>query len=351
MTQKRHAAVIGGGIVGSTIAWRLAQQGWRVALFEKGRFGSEASWAAAGMLAPGGELDHTAEAAQIELFLESRSGYGGFVEELTRETGVAIDYLECGAIDVAYTGEEWDELVRRTDRQRPFGIVSRTLTADQIRTISPHIETEHLKSALFYPGEAVVAPRDIMAALRAACEKHGVEIREDRAVANVETGPSDVAVDGEPFTAAVIAAGAWSGAITINGDAALPGSEPVKGHLVGFELPIGACPTIVRNRDIYLFQRGSGMVVGGASVEHVGFQRDIDESVSDSLIARIRRVLPVLEKVQPVDVWTGFRPKSDCLHVERWRDTAVFLAYGHYRNGILLAATTAARMVKLIRGI
>lgn len=340
--------MIGGGIVGSTIAWRLAQQGWRVTLFEKGRLGNEASWAAAGMLAPGGELDHTAEAAQIELFLESRRGYGAFVEELTRETGLAIDYLECGAIDVAYSDEEWDELARRTDRQRPFGIVSRTLTADQIRTISPHIETEQLKGALFYPGEAVVAPRDIMAALRAACEKRGVEIREQGAVANVDTGASGVVVQGEPFAAAVVAAGAWSSAITVDGAAALPGSEPVKGHLIGFELPIGACPTIVRHEEIYLFQRGSGMVVAGASVEHVGFDRGIDERVSGSLIARIRRVLPVLEKVQPVDVWTGFRPKSDGLHVEQWGNTAVFLAYGHYRNGILLAATTAARVTKLI---
>jgi glycine oxidase len=175
-----------------------------------------------------------------------------------------------------------------------------------------------------------------------------VAIREERAVANVETGASGVQLQGEWFEAAVIAAGAWSGAITVDGAAALPGSEPVKGHLIGFELPIGACPTIVRHQDIYLFQRGSGMVVAGASVEHVGFRRAIDESVSDDLIARIRRVLPVLEKVQPVDVWTGFRPKSDGLHVERWRDTALFLAYGHYRNGILLAATTAARVTKLI---
>jgi glycine oxidase len=350
VSKERRAAVIGGGIIGSTIAWRLSRQGWPVSLFEKGRLGSEASWAAAGMLAPGGELDHSAQAAQIELFLESRRRYGAFVEELTRETGVAIDYLECGAIDLAFSEEEWAELVRRTNRQRPFGIASRPLTADQVRTLSPHIETEHLTGALFYPGEAVVAPRDIMAALRVACRNRGVEIRENTAVANIETRASGVHVEGEPFAAAVIAAGAWSGAIAVNGVTSLPASEPVKGHLVGFELPIGACPTIVRHKEIYLFQRGNGMVVAGASVEHVGFDRGVDEKISEALLMQSRRVLPVLEKVRPADIWTGFRPKSDALHVGRWQDTAVFLAYGHYRNGILLAPTTADTITQLFRG-
>jgi glycine oxidase len=345
---KHRGAVIGGGIVGSTIAWRLAQQGWQITLFEKGRLGSEASWAAAGMLAPGGELDHTARAAQIELFLESRRGYGGFVEELTRETAVPIDYLECGAIDLAYSDDEWAELVSRRERQHPFGIASRPLTATQVRTLSPHIGTEQLKGALFYPGEAVVAPRDIMSALGVACRKRGVEIRENSAVENVGMSGSEVEIQGESFACAIIAAGAWSGAIRVDGTAALPVSEPVKGHLMGFELPLGACPTIVRHKEIYLFQRGNGMMVAGASVEHVGFHRGIDESISETLLARSRRVLPVLEKVRPVDIWTGFRPKSDALHVERWHDTTLFLAYGHYRNGILLAPTTAKRITEMV---
>lgn len=345
MSDGQAAAVVGGGIIGSSIAWRLAQQGWRVTLFEKARLGGEASWAAAGMLAPGGELDHAAQASQIELFLESRRRYGAFVDELTRETGLSIDFLECGAIDVAYSEEEWTGLRRRTDRQRAFGIVSRPMTADQVHTLSPHIETEKLTGALFYPGEAVVAPRDVMVALDTACRKRGVQVRENTTVANVETRSAHVEIQGERFAAAVIAAGAWSGTITVNGTPQLPASEPVKGHLLGFELPLGACPTIVRHKDIYVFQRGSGTIVAGASVEHVGYDRAIDEAVSEDLLSRTRRVLPVLEKLRPVDVWTGFRPKSDVLHVGRWKDTSLFLAYGHYRNGILLAPTTAETVV------
>jgi len=341
VSERRTVAVVGGGIIGSTISWRLAQQGWSVTLFEKGRLGGEASWAAAGMLAPGGELDKAADASRVELFLENRHRYGGFVEELTRETGLAIDYRECGALDVAYSEEEWAALRHSADRHRNFGIASRPMTIDQVRTFSPHVETEKLAGALFYPGDAVVAPREVMAALAAACRKHGVEIREKAGVASVETRNGAVGIQGERFTAAVIAAGAWSGGITVNGNSELPASEPVKGHLLGFELPLGACPTIVRHKDIYLFQRGNGMLVIGASVEHVGYRREVDETVSEGLLSRARRILPVLEKLRPVDIWTGFRPKSDALHVQRYNDTGLFLAYGHYRNGILLAPTTA----------
>ena len=351
MSGGRAVAVIGGGIIGSTIAWRLAQQGWRVVLFEKLRLGGEASWAAAGMLAPGGELDESVSPARVELFLENRRRYGAFVEELTRETALPIDYRECGALDLAYSDEDWTALLRSADRHREFGIGSRRMTADQVRTFSPHIETEKLAGALFYPGDAVVAPREMMAALDAACRKRGVEVRENITVDAVETRGAGIEIKGELFTVAVIAAGAWSSSIRINGSCELPPSEPVKGHLLGFELPLGACPTIVRHGPIYVFQRGSGMVVVGASVEHVGYRREVDETVWEPLLSRATRVLPVLEKLRPVDIWTGFRPQSDALHVERWKGTSLFLAYGHFRNGILLAPTTAESIAKELTSI
>ena len=108
-----RTAVIGGGIIGASIAWRLARQGAKVTLFERARFGGEASWAAAGMLSPGGEIDENSE--RVELFLESRRMYREFVEELSRTTGEPIDYQECGAIDLAYSSAEWEDLLRRQD--------------------------------------------------------------------------------------------------------------------------------------------------------------------------------------------------------------------------------------------
>jgi glycine oxidase len=338
----RHA-VIGGGIIGCAIAWRLAQRGQQVTLFEKARLGQEASWAAAGMLSPGGELDQDLHLAAF--YLESRRQYGAFVAELAEESGVPVDFRECGAIDLAYSSQEWDAIKTRALKQRAVGIASRELSADRIKTFSPHIETENLAGALFYPDDAIVAPRDVLAALSIAGSNRGVELREETPVHDIEVVSEGVRVNGEPFRNAVLAAGAWSSSITVNGVAPVPSSEPVKGHLLGYELQLGACPTIVRHEHIYVFQRGSGMVIAGASMENAGFEKAVDAAVSEQLRQDVTRVLPVLEKLQPVDIWTGLRPKSSTLQLGRWQNSNLLLAYGHFRNGILLAPATAQRIV------
>ncbi len=342
MNAPRHA-LIGGGIIGCTIAWRLAQRGQKVVLFEKNRLGKEASWAAAGMLSPGGELDQELHLAAF--YLESRRQYPAFVAELVQESGLAIDFQECGALDLAYTEQEWEHLKTRAEKQRAGGIQSRELSSDKVKVFSPHVQTENLVGALFYPDDAVVAPRELLNALRVACSKNGVDLREETVVSEIEVVNNGVLVNGEHFATAILAAGAWSGSIPVKGVAPIPASEPVKGHLLGFELQLGACPTIVRHEHIYIFQRGSGMVVVGASMENVGFERTVDSAVSEKLRQDVMRFVPVLERLQPVDVWIGFRPKAAALQLGRWQESNLFLAYGHFRNGILLAPATASRIV------
>src|SRR3954452_10812441 len=95
-----EVSVIGGGIIGCSIAWRLAQQGISVAIHEANRIGSEASWAGAGMLAPGGEVE--GESTWGRRSVESLRIYPAFLEELRQESGIAPDYRACGAIEVAY---------------------------------------------------------------------------------------------------------------------------------------------------------------------------------------------------------------------------------------------------------
>ena len=341
MSSARHA-VIGGGIIGCAIAWRLAQRGETVVLFEKSRLGKEASWAAAGMLSPGGELDQDLHLAAF--YIESRRQYPAFVAQLVQESGLAIDFQECGALDLAYTEEEWEHLKTRAEKQRTTGIQSRELSPDKVKKFSPHVQTENLIGALFYPDDAVVAPRELLNAL-STCLKNSVELREQTPVSEIEAVNNGVLIDGEHFANAVLAAGAWSGSIPIKGVMPIPSSEPVKGHLLGFELQLGACPTIARHEHIYIFQRGSGMVVAGASMENVGFERTVDAAISEKLRQDVMRFVPVLERLQPVDVWIGFRPKAAALQLGRWQESNLFLAYGHFRNGILLAPATASRLV------
>ncbi|MGH9629261.1 MAG: NAD(P)/FAD-dependent oxidoreductase, partial [Bryobacteraceae bacterium] len=114
--------VAGAGIIGSSIAWRLAQAGLRVRLQDAGRMGGEASTAGAGMLAPGGELFDRSGAGA--LLLDSHRMYPRFVEELTEAAGIRIDYRVCGALEAALTEEEWNSLVLRAEAQRAAGIAS-----------------------------------------------------------------------------------------------------------------------------------------------------------------------------------------------------------------------------------
>jgi glycine oxidase len=338
-------AIIGGGIIGATTAWRLAQRGFKITLHEKGKLGSEASWAGAGMLSPG-EMDQPFENA--ELFFRSRNLYRSFVPELVKATGVAIDYRECGAIDLAYSADEAVKLREKAARQQAFGIRSREITPDQVRVFSPYVQTEGLVSALFYPGDGIVDPRNVMTALRVACAQAGVDLRENSPVASIAVDAGAVRINGECFAAAILAAGAWSGGIPVSGVPALPPSEPVKGHLMGFDLQLGACPTIIRHGHNYLLQRGSGFLIAGASAEHLGFHREISKEIADQLYQEASQILPVLEKLHSVDVWTGLRPGAEKLQLGQWHNSRLFLAYGHYRNGILLAPGTAEYLTEEI---
>src|SRR5579859_7700679 len=114
--------VIGAGIIGLSIAWRLAQRGLRVTLFDAGTAGGEASWAGAGMLAPGGEVTERTEWSDFAL--HSLRLYPEFIAQLEQESGCAIDYQGCGAIEIASTEADWVELQERAAKQRELGIPS-----------------------------------------------------------------------------------------------------------------------------------------------------------------------------------------------------------------------------------
>jgi len=318
---KRRVMIVGAGIIGSSIAWRLAQAGAEVTLIDAGRLGGEASWAGAGMLAPGGEFDR--ESVWTRLSNESMDLYPAFVEELSRESGVPIDYRVCGAVEYAFSDGEWEQLIARAEAQRGLGIESR-------------IEGR----SVMYPAEAQVDPRDVTRALRCACLRRGAKVIEDKRVDEFDCDEID---------AVVIAAGAWSSEIAIcyRGElVALPRTFPIKGHLIGFDLPAGSIPHIAREGHTYVLQRSNGFTIAGSTNERAGFDRAIDPALCEEIHRRAARVCPVLEEIEPSERWIGFRPATDSEEpaLGRAGGTNVWLAYGHYRNGILLAPVTAKRV-------
>lgn len=349
VTNARRVAVVGGGIIGCSIAWRLAQRGWNVVLYERAELGGEASWAGAGMLAPGGEVDEDSEL--LALAKRSRALYGQYVSELETASGQGIDYQENGALDLAYSGDEWQQLQSRAQKQTLLGIVSKSMPIGSVKAFWPFVRADELAGAIFYPDDAVVDPRDVMPALRVACLGAGVTIADHQPVDRIEQlSPRQVRICSltarTDFRAAVLAAGAWSGSIPVHGMPPIPASEPVKGHLLGYRVPQMYCQTIVRrgSTHTYILQRSNGFLIAGSNMEHAGFDRTIQEPVVKQLQSDAGFVLPHLMETTPTETWTGFRPGSDRLYIGQWQNSPLYLAYGHLRNGLLLAPATAERI-------
>ncbi len=344
----RTVAIAGGGIIGMSAAWRLAQRGIAVTVFEKGAIGGEASWAGAGMLAPGGEIVSSSWFAHLAI--ESRSLYPSFVRELETATHRSIDYQECGALDLAYNEAEWEELQIRAQQQSEVGLKWKEISREQITSFWPRVSTHGLRGALFYPGDAIVNPREVMTALAEACRGRGAILREGAPVLAATVLNDGIEVESsegrERFDVLVIAAGAWSSSIRLLNSVALPEARPVKGQLIGFHQPEQTCNTILRHGHAYLLQRANGLLIAGASVEHAGWDRSIEPAVAESLAREAAFVLPHLAETSPTESWIGFRPASDELHVGPWHSKHLFLAYGHYRNGILLAPITAQTVAR-----
>jgi glycine oxidase len=302
------------------------------------------------MLSLGGEIEGPSELASLAT--ESRQLYSGFISELEKASGLAIDYQECGALDLAYSEAEWKTLQARAARQNATGICSKHVPLHDFSVFWPRVRADGLVGAVFYPDDAIVNSREVMVALAAACQRSGVSIQQNCPVYRAQISDRTATLESgrgmETFDTAVIAAGAWSNAIPVKGVPALPSAEPVKGHLIGYQQPEQTCRTVVRQGHGYLLQRANGLLICGTSVEHVGFDREIKPEIVASLAAQAAFVFPHLRDVAPSEVWTGFRPGSDALHMGRWHSDHLYLAYGHYRNGILLAPLTAERIASEI---
>jgi glycine oxidase len=319
--------IVGGGIIGCSIAWRLAQRGCRVVVADAGRLCGQASWAGAGMLAPGGEVERDSLWARRSA--ESLAMYPAFISELEDESGERIDYRACGALELAYAEHEQADLERKAASQAALGIRSSVIDPVGVRELAPALATEGLLHARHYPDDAVVDPREMARALERALRKRGVEIRENSPVAQLPGG------------VVVVSAGAWSNSAGLSG---APQAYPVKGHLIGYDLAPGTLQPILRHGHTYVLQRGSGFTIAGSTTERMGFDASVDPAIVARLHERARRYLPGLLRASPDASWAGLRPavEGDEPQVGRWRDTSVWLAYGHYRNGILLAPITAA---------
>ena len=353
MVHTSEIVVIGGGVIGLVIAWRLSHNGHRVTVLERGQIGREASWAAAGMLAPHCELDQPD--AFFELCQKSLEAYPAFISALKQETGYAIDYITNGTIFPALSDGDQQKLEIRYKRQKEAGLPVELLSAKASRRLEPNLSC-HVQMALRYPADHQVENRDLIRALTQAIRQLGGIIHEGTAVKRILTDQSQVIgvqADSVSWETSHIvnATGSWARYLDGVPNTVRPPIRPVHGQILS--LATGdAWPfrhTIYSSKT-YLVPRSNGRLLIGATVEESGFRKEVTVEGILQLFHGALRLAPALRSYPFEATWSGLRPTtSDSLPI--LGPTAVkglYVATGHYRNGILLAPITGDLMADMI---
>lgn len=340
----RDVIIVGGGVIGCSIALRLARTGLQVTLIERGRTGCEASRAAAGMLSP------QAEAAEpgpfLDLCLRSRALYPEFARLLEDLSGVDIEYRDEGTLCVALTGEDPNEIARWASWQKSAALTLEELTAGDLAALEPAV-TKLAARAVYIPGDHQVENRRLLDALDTAMRRAGVEVVEGAEVNRLileGDKATGVVCNGVPVKAGavVVAAGSWSSRL-LEPVGLRVRVIPARGQMLavrGSAMPIRH---VLHSSHVYLVPRNDGRIVIGATVEYVGFNKAVTAGGIRSLLNAAIEMVPSLADSEIVETWAGFRPDTED-HLPVIGPCAVanlFLATGHFRNGILLAPVTA----------
>ena len=368
MTEKRSsevfdAAVVGGGVIGLSCAWRLAQRGARVSVLERGEPGGGATRVAAGMLAPVGELSF-GEPELLELTLAAARMYPEFVAELEAATGEVTGYEPLGALHVALDRDEAAQLRRVHDLQRSLDLEAEWLPPRRCRELEPGL-TPSFHGGVLAAGEAAVDPRTLTGALAAAVAGEGGELRtgvevvdgvwEGERLAGVRTrSVADGREEELRAERVVLASGAWSGATQWLPKHARPPVRPVKGQVVELRSRTGEPPArhILASERVYLVPRPDGRLVVGATVEEMGFDTAVTAAGVHELLREAYRLLPDVAEMEFLDVTAGLRPgtPNNLPLVDEGAIDGLVLATGHFRNGILLAPLAAEAVADLLSG-
>jgi glycine oxidase len=358
--ERYDVLVVGGGIVGLALAWRARERGMSVALLEGDKLGRAASHVAAGMLAPVSEVEFGAAARRsLALGLRAAATWPAFAAELASAAGAPVSVRSAGTLLVARDDDEARELDRQLELRRSLQLPVRRLLPSEARDCEPALAPT-LRAALECPGDHSVDPREVLFALRRACERTGVALREHAPVEGLEldgdgrrvTGVVSCAGDTVRAGEVVLAAGAWSRALSAPPLAERIPVRPVKGQIIRLRDPSGPglLTRAVRYEGGYLLPRGDGRYVLGATVEERGFELTPTAGAVYELLREARELVPGVTELELEEVAVGLRPGTpdNAPLIGRGRCEGLILATGHHRNGVLLAPLTAELALGLI---
>jgi glycine oxidase len=329
--------VVGGGVIGLAVAWRLSDHDVTLVDPNPGR---GASWVAGGMLAPVTEA-WPGEEDLLDLGSESLDRWPAFAAALgidlyTQGTVVAgVDSADAGQLDTLA-----DFLARRgRDVER--------LTGRELRRVEPALGPS-VRSGLLMPGDLAVDNRELLRRLSfpSVVRKPVRFVRPGAVELEDATLHCDVAV---------IAAGAWSGALH---PALASAVRPVKGEILRLRRRPNALPppvhtvrALVESRPVYLVPRAGDELVLGATQYEAGFDEEVTAGGVRDLLTYAERVMPGIAEYGLTECAAGLRAGSrDNLPLVGWLEPGVLVAAGHHRNGLLLAPLTADAVHALALG-
>ncbi len=351
LNSTQDVVIIGGGIIGLSLAQELALQKLSVTVLDRGQMGQEASSAGAGMLAPRAEMREAGPLAQ--LLLAGRKIYSEFVRQVSSRSGVGIDFRVSGLLLVALNLEQQVELDRRKQQQIELGLEVQSLSREETLRMERGLNPE-LLSALHFPEEGYVDNRQLVEALLRVCLQLGVRLIpecEALAVKAEQSKVCGVETTSEFFASerVVVAAGSWSGQIPTGLPYALP-VRPARGQMVAVKMPELGLRRIVYGCDAYIVPRKDGRVLLGSTVEWVGYDKRVTLDGVQQITASALSLAPALRSSTFIECWAGLRPFCEGgLPVLGPAELGgLYFATGHFRNGLLLAPITAKLLSEVI---
>jgi glycine oxidase len=352
MASTKDVAIVGAGIVGCSIAFELAKAGTQVCVLESSGIGEESSAAAAGMLS--GQHGVTNFGPRYQLHVEARELHARLAEELRELTGIDVGFCRWGVLELLFTPGDIRAAERCYTVQTQAGLRVERLSREETLAQEPAL-TPDLQGSIRFVDDAHVHNGRLTIALAEAARRVGAELRSgEPAMALVRQGERVVGVRTPTATVyaetVVVANGAWSSALVQPLGIALP-VKPMRGQMLAVRTVPRAISQIIYGRHMYVVPRPDGETLVGATVEDVGFRKEVTLEGLEELIQAGRRIAPGIMAQPVVRTWAGLRPGSpDGLPLVGPLPgvSGLVLAVGHHRNGILLGPMTGVLVKQLL---
>ena len=360
-----ECCIIGGGIVGLSIARELAGRGHRVRLLARERRRDTASWAAAGIFPPAPEPGPDAANANAGLTAYSDRLHRQWAAELRSETGIDNGLEACGGLHLAGDAAALERLREAAEAWRGRGAECRWLETGELARLEPvlagAIAAGRVVGGFLLPEEARFRPPRHLEALERSCEARGVRLCHGREVTGIEIAGGQVAgltvrgLDGDEEVIAdryILAAGAWSGGLAESLGISID-TRPIRGQIALLRLPRQILARIINLGLDYLVPREDGRILAGSTLEDVGFDPEPVPTEIDRLLGVAADLLGDLSAATVEQTWAGLRPgSSDGLPSIGPTPAAgnALLAAGHFRAGLHQSTGTAVIIADLIEG-